>query len=81
MPTNWPRKPLLLLLQLLLQRTHHLAVVTQVVAKGVVALLVDKYVRGDARDAKLILGEESPLVIIHAIMDALDVGNGLSIYI
>ena len=31
MVTNWARKPLLLLLQLLLQRTYHLAVVAQVV--------------------------------------------------
>ena len=37
-------KPLLLLLQLLLQRTHHLAVVAQIVAQGVVAIPVDKHI-------------------------------------
>ena len=42
LPTN--SQELLLFLQLLLQRAHHLAVVAQVVAQTVAAILADKHV-------------------------------------
>lgn len=43
LPTN-SQELLLLFPQFLLQRTHHLAVVAQVVTQGVVAIPVDKHI-------------------------------------